>query len=159
MNAVTVTNPLLALRDSVRQREILLVSIGVAIWALQTPLQHYIELSRFQHYAIGIFCIAAGFLLQTAVSWRHYSLRGRLSMISSMLYLTAFGMVCFTNPWLDPNFDLQTQRQESTRPMFGGAFLVAGFICSFFWASWMTEQNRARKQAQEAQVALEQVQR
>jgi hypothetical protein len=150
-----MTQPLLAIRDSVRHREFLLLSLGAAVWALQTPLQHYIELSRFQHYAIGIFCIAAGFLLQTALSWRYYSLSGRLAMISSTLYLTAFGLVCFHNPWLDPNFDLQTQYQETTRPMFGGGFLVAGFICSFFWATWMNEGNKAKKKAREAQLQLQ----
>lgn len=118
------------------------------------------ELSRFQHYAIAVFAVASGFLLQTAISWRQYSLCGRLAMISSTLYLGAFGLVCYLNPWLDFNFDLQTQRQEATRPIFGGAFLVAGFICSFFWASWMNETSRARKKSRalEAQTAVERIQ-
>jgi hypothetical protein len=87
-----------ALRENIRHREILLLSMVVAVVLLQTPLQHYMTLSRFQHYAIGVFAVATGFLLQMVIAWRGLSLWGRLAMLASALYLGAFGLVCYQNP-------------------------------------------------------------
>jgi hypothetical protein len=134
-----------ALRENIRHREILLLSMVVAVVLLQTPLQHYMTLSRFQHYAIGVFAVATGFLLQMVIAWRGLSLWGRLAMLASALYLGAFGLVCYQNPWLDVSFDMQTALQEEMRPRFAVAFLCAGFGVSFFWANWFYETARKAK--------------
>jgi hypothetical protein len=118
------------------------LSIVASIAILQTPLQHEITLSRFQHYSIGVFAVALGFLLQIVVSWRHHTKWGRLAMLASVLYLGGFGLICYQNPWLDGNFDLTTKSQEEWRPRFAGIFLMAGFAVSFFWAKWLQETNR-----------------
>jgi hypothetical protein len=131
-----------AFRENIRHREILLLSIVASFVIVQTPLQHQMELSRFQHYSLGVFAVAIGFLLQIVVAWRHHSVWGRLAMLSSVLYLGAFGLVCYQNPWLDANFSLTTSSQEEWRPRYAAIFLIAGFGVSFFWANWLNESSR-----------------
>lgn len=120
----------------------MLLSILASFVIIQTPLQHQITLARFQHYAIGVFAVATGFLLQLVVSWRHHTIWGKLAMLSSVIYLGAFGYVCYTNPWLDANFNLTTNAQEEWRPRFAAIFLFSGLAVSFFWANWLNESVR-----------------
>lgn len=144
------------LREVVQDRELVLLSFIAGIAVLMTPLQRQMSLSRFQHYSLGIFVIALGCLLQAVISWRHVSWWGRLALLSCAIYLASFGSVCYTNPWLDWSFDLQTSLQGQTRQQFSAYFFIAGLPVATFWYRWALDRY-LRKQAKKGKDQPEQV--
>lgn len=132
------------LREVIRDKELVLLSIIIAGCILATPLQHQITLSRFQHYSLGVCAIAVGFLLQTVISWRYVSWWGRGALFSCFLYMGAFAAICYFNPWLDWNFDLETSWQAEQRHQFAGMFAASGFLVGCIWSVWAIERRRNR---------------
>lgn len=145
------------LRESVRDRELVLLSIPVAVMFVTYPFQRLIHLSRFQHYSFGVAAIAVGFFLQTLISWRRISWWGRLSLMSCAMYLGAFGYVCYTNPWLDWNFDLETSLQSQQRHTFAAFFAVAGLPIGILWSRWAMERQYQRGRRHEESEPQEKV--
>lgn len=125
----------------------MLLSLFAAVGVLMTPLQHYINLARFQHYSFAVAAVALGFLLQSVLSWRYVSWWGRLALLSCFLYLGAFSFVCYSNPWLDWNFDLQTNLQGEQRHQFAAIFAVCGLPIGYFWSQWAVDKQRKLQRA------------
>lgn len=125
----------------------MLLSLFAAVAVLATPLQHYINLSRFQHYAFAVGTVGVGFLLQSVLSWRYISWPGRLALGSCFIYLGAFSWICYSNPWLDWNFDLQTNLQAEQRHGFAFAFAIAGLPIGYFWSLWAVDKQRKAHRA------------
>lgn len=130
------------LRANLRHQLVVVISFVFAVGLFFFPLQHYMTLARFQHYGICLAVWAVGFLLQTLVSWRRLGPWGRAYLGVSTLYMALFAGVLYTNPWLDPRVQLETNIQGSLRHEFACVFLVLGIILSGTWKMWDTEEKR-----------------
>ncbi len=133
-------NLLTILRQATRNEEIVLLSLIAAVCLLNFPLQHYIILSRFQHYAAGICVVAVGFLIQLVWSWRQIGLWGRLTFLASGLYLAGFAGLFFINPWLDSSVSLQTESQMTEKDIYAAIFAVSGIPVGLIWIRWCSEE-------------------
>jgi hypothetical protein len=142
-------------RDRLRHQECVLLSFFCAIIIVSTPVQHYISLSRFQHYSFGLAAISIGFLIQTVVSWRTVSFWGKLTLLSSFLYLGAFAAVFYCNPWLDWNVSLETDSQTEERHKLAAYFAFAGVPLAYIWSRWAIDKYNAAAKASESKLARE----
>lgn len=132
------------LRTNLRHQLVVVVSFALAIGLLFFPLQHYMTLARFQHYGICLAVWAAGFFLQTLVSWRRLGAWGRGYLGVSTLYMALFAGVLYTNPWLDPRVQLETDVQGSLRGEFATVMFVFTVILSGTWLMWDREERNRR---------------
>lgn len=137
----------------IRHQEWVLVSFFCAVGIISTPLQHYISLSRFQHYSFGLAAIACGFLVQTVFSWRTVSFWGKLTLLGSFLYLGAFASVFYLNPWLDWNVSLETESQTEERRRLAAYFAFAGVPLAYIWSRWAIDKYNAAVKAQRKSAA------
>lgn len=154
----TLANILHYVHEGTRNRELILLSLGISVMILLTPLQHQIHLSRFQHYSFAVGAVAVGCLLQAVLAWRHVSWWGRGALVACFVYLSTFAFVCYSNPWLDWNFDLETSRQSVLRRKLAVAFPVCWLPIGFMWWRWAVDEHRQRsrrkaQQGQQAQVS------
>jgi hypothetical protein len=122
-----------------------LVAMLLAVVVLNIPLQHYMTLARFQHYGICVWIWASGYLFQLALCWRRLRLWGRVTLSIACFYLAMFGLVIYTNPWLDPRVQLETNVQGSLRQDFAFGFLALGIILFFAWLAWRAEESKGTK--------------
>lgn len=106
------------------------------------PLQHYITLSRFQHYGICLYVWALGFFLQTIWSWKSLTLRGRVCLLSTGCYAGIIARIFYENPWLDSNMAIQTNELCKQKMLFTFLCSLLGFIVFVFWLVWAIEEER-----------------
>ena len=142
-------------RDRLRHQECVLLSFICAVGIISTPMQHYIPLSRFQHYSFGLAAISAGFLIQSVFSWRTVSFWGKLTLVGSFLYLGSFAAVFYCNPWLDWNVSLETDSQTEDRHKLAAYFAFAGVPLAYIWSRWAIDKYNAAVKASETKVATE----
>src|SRR5690606_22734862 len=89
-----------------------LLFAALALWVLQTPLQRFISLGRYQHYGIAISVFGLGYLAQTIFSWRRLKAWGIAAYTSTGIFFSSVGLVFYLNPWLDYKIAVQTPEDE-----------------------------------------------
>lgn len=132
------------LRLKFRHQWVILISLVVALIVFNIPLQRYITLARWQHYALCLAPVSIGYLIQLIVSWCRLRFWGRTSLSLSAVYLAAFAIVIYTNPWLDPRSQLETSYQGSIQQIFGLGFLTFGLILAIALLAWNCEEKKRR---------------
>lgn len=132
------------LRFKFRHQGVILISLVFALIVFNVPLQHFITLARWQHYALCLVPVSVGYLLQLAISWRRLRFWGRTCLTLSAVYLAAFAIVIYTNPWLDPGSQLETTYQSSLQRAFGLGFLAFGLILTIALLAWNREEKERR---------------
>lgn len=113
---------------------VLAMVLGVA--ARSIPLQHYIPLSRYQHWAIALLVWSLGFFIQTVWSWRKLTISGRVALLTGGVYVCSAALVMYFNPWLDTSISLQTTEQEAMRIQLGFGWAGAGLVVGMVWMRW-----------------------
>lgn len=119
-------------KSLLRQHGIVGLCVLIAVIIYYVPLQHFMPLSRFQHYSFCLCSLAAGLCLQSLFCWRTLGLWGKLSMLSGALFVGSCACFFYTNPWLG-NPDLATDEQLYGRQRFIIFLTVALVPVSYFW--------------------------
>ena len=117
-----------------------------AVALLKFPLQHHIALSRFQHYGLCLYVWALGFILQTVLSWRSLTARGRVCLLITGFYLSTFAYIFYQSPWLDWRMSVQTEEQDFLRVVYTLLCALLGFIVFVFWLAWVLERRPKREE-------------
>lgn len=123
----------------IKHQEIALVMFIIAIAIYRFPLQRHISLARFQHYGICLYVWSLGFILQTIWSWKYLSVRGRLAMLSTGIYVGIFAMVFYSSPWLDARMAVQTMEQGYLRILYAILCALLGIVVAVMWLFWVLE--------------------
>jgi hypothetical protein len=118
----------------------------LAFALLKFPLQHYITLSRFQHYGICLYVWSLGFFLQTIWSWRRLTVRGRTCLLTTGYYVATLAMIFYQNPWLDTRMAVVTEEQELLKGLFVLICGLFGFIVAIIWVIWIVERKPNSKE-------------
>lgn len=137
------------MRD-IRHVEIVLLTMVLAFVAHWVPLQKFITLARYQHLAIALYIWAAGFFVQTAVSWRKLRLPGRMALGLAGIYVGGLAAVLYANPWLDNTMSLQTTDQDAFRFELSVFWLFAGVIVGIVWVWWGVQELLDLRKAERA---------
>ncbi len=120
----------------IRHLELVLIAMIIAVVARNFPLQHYMPLSRYQHWSIALYIWALGFFIQAAWSWRKLTTNGKIALIAAGTYVSGAAMALYTNPWLDTTVSLQTTEQAETRYLLSAVWAVGGVLVGIVWMRW-----------------------
>lgn len=130
---------------SSRYRAVFLLLI-LSVIALSVPLQHYISLGRYQHYAIGIALLGSGHVLQVLVSWKQFPTWGRISVLLTGVFLLGVAYVFWSNPWLDVKVAVQTEGREELRSQMLFAYMCSAAAIVLCYLKWRSEERRIKQQ-------------
>lgn len=133
------------IRKHIRHHELVVGAFILAIAVALFPLQHYMTLSRFQHYGLALGVWAFGFFVQMVVSWRRMGFFGHAYLGVASIYLAMFAHVIYTNPWLDPKVTLETTTQASSRHDLASLFIGLGMVLMCIYFGWTLEEARKDK--------------
>ena len=128
---------------SANYRIIFLSMICAAAVAL-LPVQHYINLARFQKYGMAILVFGCGYFLQLLWSWRKLQKWARASNITTAVFFTSVGIVFYENPWLDTHVSVQTDDRTAFRYCMLGGYFVFSLIIAFVWYKWHEEDGKQK---------------
>ena len=110
--------------------------VGLAL--VMFPLQHYMNLARLQHIAIGFGAMGVFSLIQLGYSWKRLGAFRRASLIWMCCMVAVVSYFFWMNPWLG-NPDLATATQYQDAKIFAAGlvfFTVLVSISAFgFWMS------------------------
>lgn len=123
--------------------------------ACNTPLQHYISLTRYQHVGIAIFLFGMGYVMQTIWSWRVYSKWARLANIATFVFFCSVGLFFYMTPGLDGYATDPSPKKILVRLTHIFTYLFFALVVSLFWVKWAHEDNKikdAEKAAAEKKV-------
>ncbi len=136
------------MKDAVTEYGIVLLAIVAAVVLCTIPLQHYMPLSRYQHYSIGLSVIAAGMFFQSLVSRRRIGGWGCAALISAASFIAACAYFFYNNPWLG-NPDLATDEQLIGRQHFLAGLAACLLPLSYFWIRFgLQRQKQEQSNAQ-----------
>ncbi len=124
----------------------------VALIALNTPLQHYIPLTRYQHVGIAIFLFGMGYAMQTIWSWRAYSKWAKLANIATFVFFCSVGIFFYTNPGLEAYSADPSPKKILVRLTHIFSYLFCALIVSAFWVKWAHEDNKIKDAEKAAAV-------
>jgi hypothetical protein len=108
----------------------------LACIAKTVPLQHYITLSRYQHWAIALFIWSLGFFFQCIRSWNRISVLGRIALLCGGLYVSSAATALYMNPWMDTTVSLETTEQAESRFIFSVLWAAGGLLVGILWMVW-----------------------
>jgi len=121
----------------------LLTLLGVI--TLTVPMQHYMSLGRYQHYAMGIALFGLGYIVQLLVAWKRFPTWGRISLCLTGIFLLGVAYVFWSNPWLDWKVAVQTEGKEEFRSQLMTAYLCSAGIIVASWIKFGTEEHRLKQ--------------
>jgi hypothetical protein len=124
------------LERSLTKKQNSIVILGSSLVALAIfliPLQHFIELSRPQHYGLALLVLGNGYLLQSALSWRRLSKLERLCYITTGLFFESVSVIFIENSWLGSKSTVPTEAQEDLRKYLMAYYLFFGFLMCCLW--------------------------
>jgi hypothetical protein len=98
-----------------------------------TPLQHYMTLSRMQHYGSSVFVFGIGYLVQLAVQWKKTSPLGRFAYCLTSFYYCSAALVLMNNPWMDPKSGAPTDDELIFRSRFILGYFALGLAMTLLW--------------------------
>ena len=125
----------------------------LAIAIVLTPLQHYINLSRPQHYGLAISALGTGYLLQAALSWRKFTKWERLCYLSTGIFFESVGVIFMENSWLSGRSTVTTEEQEGIRRNIIACYLFFGFFMCCIWLRLIYENVRSSAKNKETHDA------
>lgn len=132
-----------------------LLFAALALWVLQTPLQRFISLGRYQHYGIAISVFGLGYLAQTIFSWRRLKAWGIAAYTSTGIFFSSVGLVFYLNPWLDYKIAVQTPEDERTRSILILSYLIFSAMLAFIWIRWVLSENNPRNRTSKSESQIE----
>ena len=121
--------PLLRRHDNIAIFFFSLIAIAIAL----IPLQHYINLSRPQHYGMAISTLGTGYLLQAVLSWGKFTKWERLCYLTTGAFFESVGIIFMQNPWLDSKSTVPTAEQEELRKNLIACYLFFGLLMCSIW--------------------------
>jgi hypothetical protein len=140
-----------ALLKSATNLEVVLVALPLAFCLQFIPFQHYMSLSRFQHYSFTLFLGGAGFLLQSILSWRRIGLCGRVALVGTATYWLSLASVLLFNPWMDIEGSMSSELQlvfEHQMACLFSFFMLPVVASWFAWAMESRNPGHARGQTE-----------
>jgi hypothetical protein len=132
-----------------RQNVFVIVFALVAFAIVLTPLQHYVTLSRSQHYGLSLCALGIGYFVQVFIGWTKLSKWERLCYLTTACFFTSVAYVFMQNSWLDAKSSVQTEEQEATRKIIVSCYLVFGLFMCGMWLRLIFDNmksNSAQKQ-------------
>jgi len=123
---------------------LIFIFLFLAVATILTPLQHYIALSRYQHWGLGLFIFALGHIIQLIWSWQSLGRWMRISYLWSALYISSAGILFFANPWLDARISLESSRQDKLRSHMILTYSVLALPAVWFWIKCFQEMRGKR---------------
>lgn len=128
-----------ALRASLRHERIVLIGAAVGLALILTPLQHYIKLARWQHFAIGLGIVSIATAIQLGASWKRASTWSRMSLIWLCAMMGVMTRFFWMNPWLG-NPDLATSTEQWDAQIFAVIMvLIAVLFLLVTLGFWMSK--------------------
>lgn len=137
------------LERSLLKKQNSIVILGSSLLALAIfviPLQHFIELSRPQHYGLALLILGSGYLLQSALSWRRLSKLERLCYITTGLFFETVSVIFMENSWLGSKSTVPTEAQEGLRKNLMAYYLFFGFLMCCLWLWLVYHKTKSNSQ-------------
>ncbi|HEY9870829.1 MAG TPA: hypothetical protein V6D08_16815 [Candidatus Obscuribacterales bacterium] len=128
------------LQEQFKDSGIVFLFLIIAGILTATPLQHYIPLSRFQHFGLGIFLVGLGYVIQTVWSWKRMKTWARAMQLYFGLWFAATGLVAYSLPWLDPKMSVRTESQEKLASSLVIAYFVSCAPLPVLTLLWLREE-------------------
>lgn len=142
--------PLSYIRSRLSRYGAILAFLLLATATVETPIQKWISIGRYQHWGIGLFLVGLGFFVQTIAGWNHLPRWERISHIASGLYICSIGVIFYANPWLDYSMAIQTQSTESLRMVLLCSVAFLSFLVLLVLLKAMHEERKLTIQRQTA---------
>ncbi|MGD9679641.1 MAG: hypothetical protein AB7W16_00540 [Candidatus Obscuribacterales bacterium] len=117
--------------------------------------QHYVSMSRFQHYGIAFAIFGLGYLLETALSWKTLHKWARGSYLGTGLLFGSAGLIFWFCPWLDVNLSVQTAETDMYRTILLVSYLTFSVGVGAAWARWIVIDSKKIEDSQTQQSAGE----
>ena len=132
------------------------VSLFITVIVLYLPIQSWIPFARAQHYGLGLFIWGMGYVLDTIWSWRKMTNLMRFTFASTGLYCTTLGLFCYSNPWLDSRFAVQSDYQEDLAKQVFTLYVYLGIPLTISWfvASVKADKERKRQSGSTTQTSI-----
>lgn len=118
----------------------------LSLVTVQIPVQHFVDLGRFQHYAIAVGLFAFGYVAQTIFSWKELSRWARFTYLITALFFGSMGMVFYYNPWLDFKMRLPSPEREATRSFIIYSYMTLSVIMGGIWLKLAHEESKEKQQ-------------
>lgn len=132
------------LKRPLRNLEITTVLIPLAFCLQLFPFQHYMALSRLQHYSFTIFGCSLAFLIQSVLSWKNLTLSGRVALIGTTAYFMSAALVLYLNPWMDLDGSMNTEMQLEFRRKLSTYFMFGGLAVAAAWLAWSVDREKLK---------------
>lgn len=118
----------------------------LSLLTVQIPVQHFVDLGRFQHYAIAVALFAFGYITQTIFSWRELSRWARFTYLITAVFFASLAIVFYYNPWLDFKMRLPSPEREVTRSFIIFTYLTLSVIMAGIWLKLAHEESKEKQQ-------------
>lgn len=118
----------------------------LSLLTVQIPVQHFVDLGRFQHYAMAVALFAFGYIAQTIFSWRELSRWARFTYLITAVFFASLALVFYYNPWLDFKMRLPSPEREVTRSFIIFTYLTLSVIMAGIWLKLAHEESKEKQQ-------------
>jgi hypothetical protein len=118
----------------------------LAVILVLLPMQHFMSLSRPQHYGLGLGILSLGYLLQTCLSWKKFGRWERACYLATGIFFASIGIVFLQNSWLDISNAVQTDEQLEQRKVILACYLFFALVMSGMWLTLIISNMKARAQ-------------
>lgn len=114
----------------------------LALIVLFLKPQHYVSISRFQHYGLAITIFSAGYILESVFTAKRLNKWAKGSYLSTGLLFAALGITFWHCPWLDTSISVQTMETDGIRGILIICYLAFSIGVGAVWARWIMEENK-----------------
>lgn len=136
-----------------RRYELIVLFTALAIIAASVPLQRFINLARFQHYAISVTLFGAGYLIQALLSWNKLLKWGKISYLITGAFCLSIAVIFWLNPWLDFKVSVSTEEKDHLRSTFFMAYAFTAPLVVLAWIKWAVDDHKYKKSLKQSHGA------
>lgn len=130
------------------QRYHLIVLFAIlALLSLIYQPQHSISISRYQHYAIAIALLSAGYTGQALLNWQAVSTWTRFCYLATGAFFASVAIIFFFNPWLDYKVAVQTEERHNLRSIWIYSYMCLSLALSGIWLKLAHEETQKKRKS------------
>lgn len=117
--------------QATRQCRLVLLFAVLALVVLCLKPQHYVSMSRFQHYGMAFTVFGLGYILETALSFKTLHKWARGSYLGTGMLFGSAGLIFWLCPWLTDMY----------RTILLVSYLTFSVGVGAVWARWIIEDS------------------
>ncbi|HEY9784131.1 MAG TPA: hypothetical protein V6D17_01930 [Candidatus Obscuribacterales bacterium] len=128
-----------------KRYHLVVLSAVLALLSLGTPIQQFVSIGRYQHYAIAIGLFSLGYIAQALYSWKEIGRWARISYFATGFFFMSVSVIFYLNPWLDYKVAVPTEEHDRFRNLLVAVYLVLSLALTCVWLKLAHEDNKARQ--------------